>query len=84
MKDELDFERLVLIMGGHTAFQILWAGVQLGVFEALSKSGGMTNEELGNATGLEPRPLRILLTGLTALRLILKDGETYRNSAAVE
>ncbi len=84
MKDELDFEQLVLIMGGHTAFQILWAGVKLGVFEALSKSGGMTNAEIGQATRLEPRPLRILLTGLTSLRLILKDGEVYRNSEVVE
>ncbi len=84
VKDELDFEQLVLIMGGHTAFQLLWAGVQLGVFDSLSKSEGMTRAEIADATSLEPRPLRILLTGLTALKLVLKEGEAYRNSAAVE
>ena len=84
MKDELSFEELVLIMGGHTAFQLLWAGVQLGVFEALSETPGMSKEDIGVKTNLESRPLRILLTGLTALRMIIKEGTSYRNSGVVE
>ena len=84
MKDELDFERLVIIMGGHTAFQLLWAGVQLDVFAALSETPGITKSELSKKTNLEARPLRILMTGLTALKLVIKDGESYRNSAIVE
>lgn len=84
MKDELDFESLVLIMGGHTAFQLLWAGVQLGVFSALSDMPGISKADIGEKTKLEARPLRILLTGLTALRLIQKEGDSYRNSAIVE
>lgn len=84
MKDELDFESLVIIMGGHTAFQLLWAGVQLGVFTALSETPGMTKADLGSKTNLEARPLRILVTGLTTLKLILKEGDSYRNSAVVE
>ncbi len=84
MKDELDFENLVLIMGGHTAFQLLWAGVQLGIFTALSETPGMTRTDLGKKTNLGERPIRILMTGLTALKLVLKDDISYRNSAIVE
>jgi L-tyrosine C(3)-methyltransferase len=84
VNDELSFEQLVLIMGGHTAFQLLWAASELGVFSLLSDSPGMSKQEIGQKICLESRPLRILLTGLTALRLILKNGDVYSNSAMVE
>jgi L-tyrosine C(3)-methyltransferase len=84
MKDDLDIDGLALIAGGHTAFQLLWAGHQLGVFSALSKTPGMTRAQIATAVGLAPPPTRILLTGLAALRLILKEADAYRNSAIVE
>ncbi len=84
MKDELTFDQLALIAGGHTAFQLLWAGVNLGVFDNLSKSPGLESEEIGNAIGLEAQPTRILLTGLATLKLILKKEESYSNSTIVE
>ena len=84
MKDELTFDQLALIAGGHTAFQLLWAGVNLGVFDILSKSPGLDSEQIGNAIGIETQPTRILLTGLATLKLILKKGESYRNSEIVQ
>ena len=83
MNDDLTYDRLVLIAGGHTAFQLLWAGIELGVFAWLSRHPGISATEIAEAAGLQPQPSRILLTGLTALKLILKDGDHYRNSALV-
>ena len=80
MKDDLDFEGLALLAAGHSAFQLLWAGSQLGVFGLLSKKPGLARADIAKEIGLQPQPARILLTGLTALRLIIKDGESYKNS----
>ncbi len=84
MKDQLDMNGLALIAGGHTAFQLLWAAVKLNVFAVLSKTPGITKEEIATKIGLQPQPARILLSGLTALGLILKDSDRYRNAAIVE
>jgi len=84
MKDELTYEQLVMIAGGHSAFQLLWAGLELGVFAALSKKPGMSRQEIARAANIESQPARILMTGLTALKLVVKDGDSYRNSALIE
>jgi L-tyrosine C(3)-methyltransferase len=84
MKDDLDFEGLALIAAGHSAFQLLWAGSQLGVFGLLSKRPGLTRPEIAKEVGLQLRPARILLTGLAALRLILKEGDGYKNSTMAQ
>lgn len=84
MKDELTYDQLVLIAGGHTAFQLLWAGIELGVFTLLSRLSHASSAEIAEHTQLEAQPLRILLTGLTALKLIIKDEDRYSNSALIE
>lgn len=84
MKDELTYDQLVLIAGGHTAFQLLYAGIELGVFDYLSRHPGASSGQISEATGLQAVPSRILLVGLTALKLILKDEDSYRNAAMVE
>lgn len=84
MKDELTYDQLVLIAGGHTAFQLLWAGIELGVFAFLSRHPGASGSEIASEAGLQAQPTRILLTGLTALHLIVMDDDSYRNSALVE
>ena len=84
MKDDLDFDGLALIAGGHTAFQLLWAGVQLGVFALLSRRPGLTRPEIAGEVGIADQPARVLLTGLAALRLVLKEGDAYRNARIVE
>ena len=84
MQDDLDFDGLALIAGGHSAFQLLWAGVQLGVFTLLSKRPGLTRPEIAADLGLHDQPARILMTGLAALRLVIKEDETYRNAQIAE
>ncbi|XSG84308.1 MAG: methyltransferase [Methylohalobius sp. ZOD2] len=78
---EIDMERLILIAGGHTAFQLLWAGIQLGVFDQLATKPGLNGEQLTENIKLEEYPGRILLTGLTALGLIKKTEEGYFNAS---
>ena len=84
MKDQLDVNGLALIAGGHSAFQLLWAGVKLGLFAALSKNPGLTKNEIAEKIGIQAQPARILLTGLTALKLLVKEKDRYRNPAIVE
>jgi len=83
MKDDLTYENLVLIAGGHTAFQLLWAAIELEVFAFLSHHPGATAAEVAEAAGLQPVPSRILLVGLTALKLIVKENDGFRNAALV-
>ena len=35
MPTEVDEERLILLSAGHTAFQLLWAGIELGLYHQL-------------------------------------------------
>jgi hypothetical protein len=78
-RSELDFDGFMLIMQGHAAFQLLWAGTQLGLFTLLARHPGATSQEISAALHLKPRPTSVLLTGLTALRLIHKEEGGYRN-----
>lgn len=84
MTDDLDFEHFALIIMGHSAFQLLWSGMQLDIFDFLSKNPGASRAEIAEKTGLQPQPARVLLTGLAALKLLLKDGDSYRNSGIAD
>jgi hypothetical protein len=81
---ELDSERLILIAGGHTAFQLLWAGVELGLYDKLSAKPGQTLGELAQSMGLAHQPARILLIGLTALGVLKLENERYHNAEVTE
>lgn len=81
MQDELDFDRLVVIAGGHTAFQLLWAGVELGVFDRLSAQPGQNMDQLADALGIGPYPCSVLIVGLTALGLIKRDDNGHYTNA---
>lgn len=81
---ELDWERLVLMAGGHTAFQLLWAGAELGLYDKLSAQPGQTLDQLAQSMGLARQPARILLTGLTALGVVRLEQGAYRNAAVTE
>ncbi|MEY3784493.1 MAG: hypothetical protein RLZZ230_815 [Candidatus Parcubacteria bacterium] len=81
---ELDIESLLLIAGGHTAFQLLWAGNELGLYNLLSKEPDSSFEHIAKKLKLEPQPTRILLTGLTALLIIKKQDGLYSNAKLTE
>lgn len=83
-KDTLTFDDLLLIVGGHTASQLLWAGHCLGLFPLLAKEPGLTIEAIAERLNLAPNPARILLVGLTTLRVILKVRDGYKNARVTE
>ncbi|MES2353890.1 MAG: methyltransferase [Pseudomonadota bacterium] len=81
---EIDFQRLILIAGGHSAFQLLWAGIELGIFDLLSREPQLTLAQVADQTKLQPYPARVLLIGLTALGLIKKHDAQYSNASLTE
>ena len=81
---EIDMDGFLLVAQGHSAFQLLWSGVQLGLFDALSRHPGATAEQLRESLQLQPYPCRVLLIGLAALGLIVKADERFHNSAVAE
>lgn len=82
--EEMTFEQFALLVGGHTAFELVRSGVHLGVFDHLAREPEQTRAEIAEAIGLETQPIRILLLGLTCLRLLHKEGDRYRNSAIAQ
>lgn len=83
-REELDFAGLLLIGCGHTAFQLLWAAVELDVFTILATRGPLTRVQLAEALNLQAQPARVLLQGLTALRLLRQSGGRYTNATISE
>jgi ubiquinone/menaquinone biosynthesis C-methylase UbiE len=83
-KDTLKMDDLVLLLYGHSAFQNLYAGCELGVFELLWKHPDLTQTEIAQHLQLEAYPTKALLLGLTALKLIQKVGDKYRNSLVIQ
>jgi L-tyrosine C(3)-methyltransferase len=83
-EDPLGMDQLGLLLFGHAAFQYLYAGCELRVFQLLSKTPNLTKEELTKSLGLETQPGRCLLFGLASLKLIIKTGDTYHNSLVIE
>jgi hypothetical protein len=74
---------LTRILFGHSAFQYLRAGTELGLFELLENRPGLDRKELAAALGLQDRPLDILLLGVTALGLVRQVEDRYSNNETV-
>ncbi|MDY7021234.1 MAG: methyltransferase [Cyanobacteriota bacterium] len=83
-KDTLRMDDLVQILYGHSAFQNLYAGCELGVFELLWKHPELSQAEISQHLNLEEYPTKALLLALTALKLIQKDSDRYRNSLVIQ
>jgi ubiquinone/menaquinone biosynthesis C-methylase UbiE len=83
-KDILKMDDLVLLLYGHSAFQNLYAGCELGVFELLWKHPDLSQTEIAQHLQVESYPTKALLLGLTALKLIQKVGDKYRNSLVIQ
>ncbi len=69
------------IFGGHIFFQTLSSGVELDLFTQLSRRKKMNRQEIRDCLGIEEKPAKILLSGLTTLKLIRKKGDSYSNSS---
>lgn len=83
-KDTLKMDDLVQILYGHSAFQNLYAGCELGLFELLSKQPELSSTEISQHLNLAEYPTKALLLALTALKLIQKIGDRYRNSLVIQ
>jgi ubiquinone/menaquinone biosynthesis C-methylase UbiE len=71
-------------MYGSIAFQLLYAGSELGVFDYLSRSPGATAAQVAQAAGIQPYPCDILLTGLRGLGMVVGDDSGLRNAPLIE
>ncbi len=79
MKPLGDVERISGIAFGFMASKALFAGLHLGVFDALAE-GPQTLDELAARSGTDRDALQTLLTGLVSLDLVAKDGARYANT----
>ena len=83
-KGPLTADELITLMQGQTAFQLLWAGHKLGLFSLLSREPGLARTAIAKRLRLADYPARILLVGLTSLRVIRKIGEGHHNARMTE
>jgi SAM-dependent methyltransferase len=83
MKPLGDVERISGIAFGFMASKALFAGLHLGIFDALA-DGPQTLDELAAKSGTERAALETLLTGLVSLDLVVREDERYRNSEDAE
>jgi len=82
--NELDLSKLILIAGGHSAFQLLWAGIELELYTRLSHEPGLNLEQIAERLSLKQYPCRVLLIGLASLGIIKKKNEQYYNAELTE
>jgi L-tyrosine C(3)-methyltransferase len=75
---------LTLILFGHSAFQFLNAGMELGVFVYLREHPKSTVAVIADATKLSALSTRQLLFGLVALRLLVKIDNIYSNCVVID
>ncbi|MEV0132558.1 methyltransferase [Dactylosporangium sp. NPDC050688] len=69
---------------GFWAFKTLAAAHELDLFSRLSGTTGTTAPDLAETLAIEERPADMLLTGCTALGLLVKHDSRYRNSPIAE
>jgi hypothetical protein len=79
----LDLREFTLCLMGHSAFQYVYAGLELRLFELLAGRPGMRREEVARALRLQYAPSRCLLLGLTALGFLHRSGGAYSNGPFV-
>lgn len=71
---------LVHLIGGHIFFQTVNSAVKFRLFDLLETKGGLTQSQIANHLHIQPRPARILLLGLTTLKLLTKNYDIYSNT----
>nr|ABY66020.1 C-methyltransferase [Actinomadura madurae] len=76
---EADYLRLII--HGTTAFELLRTALEFELFELLETAGGMDVAETAAALGVDEQPARILLLGLTSMKLLERREDGYANSA---
>jgi L-tyrosine C(3)-methyltransferase len=80
----VDRDGLTRILFGASAFHLLHAGCELGLFAQLYEEGPLTAEQIAGGLKLQPRATQILLLGTTSLGLTSRDNHRYTNSELIE
>ncbi len=75
---------LPIIAGGYSAFQLLWAGVKLGLFNYLSAHPGATLRNVQKYLKINEQPTKIILNGLVSIGLVGFKKAGFFNSNEVE
>lgn len=75
-------EAILDVMHGYQQACVLGAAAELDLFDAVGP-GPFTAEDATRATGADPRAMTVLLDALTAIRLLDKDGPSYRAADGV-
>lgn len=78
-----DSDYLRIVIHGATAFELLRAGLEFGLFEKLESADGMDVAEVASAIGVDEQPARVLTLGLSSLLLLEKKNGKYVNSEIV-
>lgn len=73
----LDISTFTLCTMGHSGFQYVFAGFELGLFRLLYQNPGLTSLKIAAELNLEERPCRCLLFGLTGLHFLDKIHDRY-------
>jgi hypothetical protein len=82
-KRVVDLTRLQHLSRAYWQSAALFAAIELDIFTALAQ-GADTVAAIAKARGLSQRQVKRLITVLTAMELLHKDGERYRNADDVE
>jgi hypothetical protein len=72
------------IVFGYAMFEALFAACELDLFTKLSKTPGLTADEVAEAIELPAHSTRLLLLTLSSMELVVKNGERYWNSGVSE
>lgn len=75
---------VILYAHGAAAFQLLHAGVELKLFELLEKKAGSSPQQIAKNLKLSSNSVRVLLFGLSALRLVTSKHEQYGNIKPIQ
>lgn len=81
---EQDEDAILDLFLGMYYFQFLASAVELDLFTVLSRSPGLTRDDLAEQLKLENQPARILLLGCSAVGLLRKEGDRYFNTSGAE
>lgn len=71
------------LMAAYRWSKVMFAGVELGVFDALA-GGARTVEQLAEQLHLHPEALERLLNAAVGLQLLTRDGRAFANSPAAQ
>lgn len=78
-----DVREISRIAYGFIGSKALFSALNFDLFGRLA-AGAVTFEELAQQSGIAPNRLRTMLAALTALGLVVRDGDGYRNAPASE